>query len=185
MIAEPMLQRDDFESFYTKKLEALVVELKAVIKGDIPYATSLEFACEKCSGRVKVHAQGEMYCLGCAMPYWWSRELKNSVSGILESYPLYEQHKKVWAGNPDHDNSKLSKQEIGMKIRKARIALGLNQTQLANKIFKEEGSEQTISQKRITDYELGKTQPAEYILEQLEQVLSVELRRGAEACDLR
>lgn len=177
MIAEPMLQKDDFESFYAKKLDALKIELKSVIKGDVPYVTSAEYACHLCSGRIKVHAQGQIYCLLCEMPHMWSKELKASVTQILESYPRYEEHKKQWAGNPTRDLNKLSRQEIGMKIRKARIALGLNQTQLANKIFKEEGSERTISQKAITDYELGKTQPAEYILEQLEQVLSVELTR--------
>lgn len=176
MISEPMLQSENFESFYSRKLEALKIELKSVIKGDVPYVASTEYACPICSGRIKVHCQGEMYCLLCEMPHMWPKDLKACVTQILESYPSYEDHKKTWQASPDHDNSKLSKQEIGMKIRKARLALGLNQTQLASKIFKTKGSQQTISQKAITDYELGKTQPADYIIEQLEQVLSLELR---------
>lgn len=175
-----MLQREDFECFYTKKLEALKIELKEIIKGDVPYVTSAEYACHFCSGRIKVHSQGEIYCLLCKMPHLWPKELKASVTQIMGSYPSYEEHKKVWVGKHGGDVSKLSKQERGQKIRKARLALGLNQTQLANKIFKNKDSEQKISQKAITDYELGKTQPAEYIIKQLEQVLNIELRRKEE-----
>lgn len=176
MIAEPMLARDDFESFYTKKLEALKIELKEIIKGDVPYVTSAEYACHHCSGRIKVHAQGQIYCLLCKTPHLWSKELKALVSRILENYPSYEEYKKQWQSRPDYDHSQLTRQEIGQKIRKARSLLGLTQQGLANMIFKKEGSQQTISQKALTDYELGKSQPNKYILEQLEKVLSIQLR---------
>lgn len=177
---EPMLQKDDFESVYTKKLEALVIQLKDILKGDIPYSTGLEFACHICSCRIKVYAQEEIYCLGCSMPYWWTKDLKACVTHILESYPPYHEHKQQWMDSHANDRLQLTRQEIGHKIRKARTLLSMSQQGLANMIFKKEGSQQRISQKTITDYELGKSQPCQYIIEQLEQVLSIELRRKEE-----
>lgn len=176
MISEPMLQSENFESFYSRKLEALKIELKSVIKGDVPYVASTEYACPICSGRIKVHCQGEMYCLLCEMPHMWTRELKASVTQILESYPSYEENKKAWGDDPSRDLVKEAKQELGQKIRQARIALGLTQQELANKIFKLHDSERNITQKSINDYEYGRTQPTKYIIGQLEQVLSIELK---------
>lgn len=173
---EPMLQSDDFESVYTKKLDMLVIQLKAILKGDIPYSTGLEFACKVCSGRIKVYAQEDIYCLGCSMPYWWSKELKSSVAQILEEYPPYHEHKRQWMDSHADDRIQLSRQEIGQKIRKARICLSISQRELANMIFKKEGSQQKISQKAMTDYELGKSQPSQYVLKQLEQIFGLEIQ---------
>lgn len=171
----PMLQKETFEDFYSKKLEALVIQLKTVIKGDAPYATSLEYACKVCSGRIKVHSQGHIYCLLCEMPLMWSKDLKLAVSRILENYPDLEEHKQQWQDRPNYDASRLTRQEIGQKIKKARTLLGLTQQGLADMIYKQQGRQQTVSQKAITDYELGKSQPSQYILEQLEQILGLEL----------
>lgn len=173
---EPMLERENFESFYSRKLEALNIQLKAIIKGDAPYTTSAEYACCHCSGRIKVHSQGHIYCLLCQMPHLWTRELKLAVSRILENYPSYEENKKEWGDNPSRDLVKEAKQGLGQKIRQARIALGLTQQGLANKIFKLHDSERNITQKSINDYEYGRTQPTKYIIGQLEQVLSIELK---------
>lgn len=173
---EPMLARDDFESVYAKKLDMLVIQLKAILKGDIPYATGLEFACKVCEGRIKVYAQEEIYCLGCSMPCWYSASLKSSVLHILESYPPYHEHKRQWMDSHADDKIQLSRQEFGQRIRKARTLLSMSQRELASMIFKKEGSQQRVSQKAITDYELGKSQPSQYVLKQIEQISGLELQ---------
>jgi hypothetical protein len=78
-----------FEEFYTRKLEALKVELKDIIYGAIPFITSQEYACKKCFKRLKLHADGKMSCLMCdPLPTNWSKETRACVSQIFTTTAL-------------------------------------------------------------------------------------------------
>src|SRR2546430_2174356 len=94
-------EKRGLESFYTRKLEALVIELKAVIKGDVPYVVGSEYACRLCSGRIKLHTQGQILCMKCCMPPelmppLWSKDTKRCVFRILIKYPNLEECKVEW-----------------------------------------------------------------------------------------
>lgn len=184
----PMTQKETFDAFYTRKLEALKIELKAVIKGDIPYPVSATYACPTCQGRMFLHTmEGQIRCLLCQMPSIWPRELKTCVATILQSYPSYESAHVEWKAlqkAPTHRESKGKARirggdvELGKKIRAARKALGLTQAELAHKIYKTNGGKLTHS--AIQNYELAEAKPSAHVLEQLKIVLNMEVSQDVQ-----
>lgn len=185
--SNPMVQKESFDEFYTRKLEAVVIELKAVVKGDIPYATSTVYACKVCSGRIKLYSQSKNYCLFCDVPPMWPQELRTWVTHILQSYPSYERSLDEWkamqelppvlrtrvlSGIP---TPKYGNAELGLKIREARVKRKLTQEMLASRIYKNNGKR--LSESSIQGYETGNARPPEYVLEQLEKILHLELKK--------
>src|ERR1044071_3944703 len=143
----PMTKRETFDEYYSRRLAALAVELKDIIKGDNPYATSVEYACRMCNGRIFLHTfEGAYYCMRCkAMPSSWSKELKACVDAILERYPDIEECRVEWqalqpapmkrevSGNHVRKPANL---ELGARIQEARESMGWTQSDLACKIHK-------------------------------------------------
>jgi len=178
----PMTSSESFEDFYMRKLEAIRIQLKAIIKGDTPYITSAEYNCKICSGRIKLHSQGRIYCLFCQAPPTWSKDLKRSVFSILLGYPSLEESRKEWepAQVPQpkpiirisHSAFSPEMVELGNKIREARQRLNMSHEALARKIHKKDGCH--ISRVSIQGYELGRINPPKYILEQIEAFLKIE-----------
>lgn len=188
---DPMNAKETFESFYTKKLQSLVIDLKAVIKGDVPYAVGPEYACRLCSGRIKLHTQGQILCMKCCMPpelmpATWSKDLKRCVFRILIRYPNLEECKAEWEASqvkrshPDPQPRPRAKEgnlELGKRIQEARRATGLSSEDLARKIFKGDGTR--ISKSSILGYEGGWVTPPKHILEQIEKALGMDALQNA------
>jgi DNA-binding XRE family transcriptional regulator len=181
---EAMTKKEDFSSFYARKLEALKIELKDIIKGDVPYTTGMEYACPVCRGRIKLHSQGDIYCLRCQMPSVWPRELKACVTAILQRYPSLAEAEKEWqalqsahvarvlTGNP---TPKTGDEQLGKRIRAARESLGWKQEDLADKIYKPNGRK--LARTTIQGYETAQANPSKHVLEQLEQLLGLEVTK--------
>lgn len=187
MISNPMTARESFGSFYTKKLDALKIELKAIIMGDIPYTTSATYACTSCQGRIFLHTlEGHILCMRCIMPASlmpssWSKEVKRDVFRLMTMYPSYEASHVEWQAlqsvpTPKTVRSravqKLGDVELGKRIREAREKKGWTKDDLARKIVKRNG--QRIARSSISGYEDGWTNPPKYILEQIEEVFKKE-----------
>lgn len=186
--ANPMFRKESFDEFYSKKLEALAVELKAIIKGDIVYATSAERACKVCKARIKLYSQCEFYCMKCCMPpdlmpATWSKELKRAVFRILQSYPSLEEshveYEALQQAPTPHEvtfariTGKQGDIELGKRIRDARIAKGWSREDLAKQVFKQffQGN---IAPSSIQGYENGNANPSQYVLKQLKKLLGLE-----------
>jgi hypothetical protein len=178
-----MTRKDNFDEYYSKKLKDLAVELKDIIKGDNPYATSVEYACRTCQGRIFLHTfEGAYYCMRCrAMPSGWSKELKAHVDVILERYPDIEECRVEWqASQPapvkreviGKHVKKTGNTELGTRIRDARESKGWTLTDLACKVRKKNGK--MISERAIQSYETGWSYPPIYILGQLRDILGLE-----------
>ena len=85
-----------FEEFYTRKLEALKVQLKSVIYDGLPYTTSEQYACKVCHGRIKLHMDGRIFCLTCALPTTWRPAIRDRIEAIMQEYPNAEQCAQEW-----------------------------------------------------------------------------------------
>jgi hypothetical protein len=178
----PMTQRETFESFYARKLEALKIQLKEIIKGDLPYVTSETYACKVCASRVKLHAQGRMYCLCCDMPTTWTKDFKARVVEVMRGYPDVDECVEEWralqnAPSP-HEVSfaRIAKQgdpELGKRIREAREKHGWTRLELAMQIKQQNG--RYLSEKAIQGYETAHGKPSEYVLKKLEKLLGLEV----------
>src|SRR5437868_13404045 len=97
MIANPMTARESFDVFYTRKLDALKIELKAVIRMGIPYTVGATYACVLCQGRIFLHTcEGQIRCMLCQMPTLWPRDVQTRVTTILQSYPSLEAAHVEW-----------------------------------------------------------------------------------------
>jgi hypothetical protein len=182
---EAMTSKESFASFYARKLEALKIELKACIKGDVPCTTGVEYACHACRGRIKVHSQGHIYCLRCQMPSVWPSELKACVTAILQRYPSLAEAEKEWkALQPVPSKRKLTgngtpkygDEELGKRIQEAREKKGWSRETLASKILsRQEGGK--LSKSSIQGYENAHAKPSKHVLEQLEQLLGLEVQK--------
>lgn len=179
----PMTRGECFADFYTRKLEALLKDLKDIIKGDTPYITDEKYACKICAGRVKLHAQGRMYCLCCDMPATWTKPFTARVVEIMMGYPDVDECAEEWralqhAPTP-HELSfaRIVKQgdiELGRRIRAARIARGWSREDLASRVFKP-FFQGTVAPSTIMAYENASSNPSEHVLDQLKQILGLEI----------
>src|SRR5882762_4870776 len=187
-----MMQREDFESFYQRKLEALVIDLKGVLMSGNPYSASLQYACKLCRGRIFYHCmEGKIYCLRCCMPPSlmppaWSNELKRCVFQILQSYPSLEECRQEWEANQaqpkprvltGQGTPKVGDEELGRKMREARERLGWTQEELAHKIYKADGRRK-ISKTSIQGYETAHARPSKGVLEQIVEILGLKGIQG-------
>lgn len=193
MISNPMTARESFDSFYTRKLDALKIELKEVIKGDIPYTVSATYACTSCQGRIFLHTfEGQILCMRCIMPTSlmpssWSKSVKTDVFRLMTTYPSLEaahcEFEALQSVTPPRKTKSRAKTkvagdkvggdiELGKQIREARIALKLSKRELGSKIFKKDN--QRLSGKSIEGYENGYVRPPEKVLEQIKRVLKLE-----------
>lgn len=189
MIANPMTARESFDSFYTKKLDALKIELKAIIKGDTPYTVSATYACTSCQCRIFLHTcEGHILCMRCIMPpslmpSSWSKAMKTDVFRLMTMYPSLEASSEEWEALQSVPSPKKVRSrarvsaggdiELGKQIKEARLKLKLSKRELGAKIFKEDGKER-MSGKSIEGYENGYVRPPEKILEQIKQILEIE-----------
>jgi ribosome-binding protein aMBF1 (putative translation factor) len=179
-----MIRKETFDEYYSKKLKDLAIELKDIIKGDMPYAPSAEYACRTCNGRIFLHTlEGSYYCMRCkAMPSSWSKELKARVDVILERYPNIEECRVEWEAlqpSPPVKReitgkhvAKTGSTELGSRIREARESKGWTQAIVASKIHKKNGK--MLSERAIQSYERGWSYPPIYILGQLRDILGLE-----------
>lgn len=186
-----MTRGESFESFYSRKLEALAIELKTVIKGDTPYVTSAAYACQVCGGRIKLHSQEKISCLKCCMlpdllPCGWSKELKRAVLCLLQNSPSLEESRREWEARQPvptkreltgKGTSKQGDEELGRKIQEARKKRGWSREELASKIHSRQGGRLTESS--IQGYETAHTRPSKGVLVQLEQLLGLESLKDA------
>lgn len=180
----PMTRGECFADFYTRKLEALKIQLKEIIKGDTPYVTDENYACKVCAGRVKLHAQGRMYCLCCDMPTTWTKAFTARVVEIMMGYPDVDECAKEWEALQNTPTPRevsfariAGKQgdiELGKRIREARETKGWSREDLAKQVFKPffQGS---IAPSSIQAYENGNANPSKHVLEQIKQLLELEV----------
>lgn len=172
-----------FEEVYTKKLDAIKVELKSVIYGGLPFVVSQEYACKKCAGRIKLHADGRIYCLMCEpLPANWSKQQKERVYEILRNYPDIDECAQEWEAKqikpyvppqeprmPKAPEEKAEideeRREFGHRLKAARKDAGMTIESLAKKIKKANGG--SMSYSSIQMYESGATYPPENIMAQL------------------
>lgn len=188
MIANPMTARESFDVFYTRKLDALKIELKAIIKGDTPYTVSATYACTSCQCRLFLHTfEGHILCMRCIMPASlmpssWPKELKRDVFRLMTLYPSLEASHVEWEAMQSKELAAKEKRtrtpksgdvELGGKIKEARVKLGWSKDDLARKIVKRNGKR--LARSSISGYEDGWTNPPKYILEQIEKVLEMEV----------
>jgi ribosome-binding protein aMBF1 (putative translation factor) len=163
-----------FEEFYTRKLEAMRVELKDIIYGAIPYVVSETYACKRCAGRLKLHMDGKIYCLMCQpLPTHWSKQQKERVAQIMEQYPDPDAARSEW--NPPRKETRDVDVSFGMHVEEARNARGWSCEQLAEMIQKSAGGH--ISPATLRMIERGNNICSQYVREQLIRVLG--LREGA------
>jgi hypothetical protein len=155
-----MVKHESFEVYCNSKLEEIVIQLKDILKSDVPYATRAEYACIYCSYRIKVHSHERMYCLQCNMPLWWPAKLREEVNDILQHYPCREQ----WQASPV---------PLGKIIREERKKRGWTCKDLAMHIYKNDGN--NISSLTIYGYESLRSKPGKEIVEQLKQVLELDV----------
>jgi ribosome-binding protein aMBF1 (putative translation factor) len=170
------------DELYSKKLEALVVELKSIMYGDIPFATSADYACKFCQGRIKLHTHdGKWYCLRCALRPGaiaprWSKVTREHVEAIMAGYPeevvrittkITRQERITY-----HDRT-IENVAFGARIEEARQALGWTQEELALRILKKHGK-QPVAISTIHSIERGIHHPSEHLREQLEVVLGLK-----------
>jgi len=182
MIANPMLARETFDAFYTRKLDALKIELKAVIMGDIPYSVSEVYACTSCQGRMFLHTmEGQIRCLRCQMPTLWPRDLQRCVTTILERYPSLEECQEEWQALQNVPTAKEARSKariragstgLGKQIRAARVERGYSQVELGRLLVKKNGKR--LTQSAIQNYECGEAKPSAHVMEQLKQLLGLE-----------
>lgn len=181
--SNPMTRGETFDEFYSRKLYALIVQLKDIIKGDIPCLTGTEYACRVCSGRIKLYSQARIYCIICQEPAMWSYELKAQVFLILQSYPSYDESMQEWQEKQDmapvrrvwgtgKPVVRTGNAELGARIREARIQCGLSREDLGRKIDSRQGGKLTGS--AIKMYEIASCKPSKKVLAQLEQILGIE-----------
>ncbi len=184
-----------FEETYSKKLDAIKVQLKGIIYGGLPFTVSQEYACKKCAGRIKLHADGRMYCMLCvlrpgAQAPNWPRATKERIVEIMAGYPDYEACYQEWEAKqikpyiPPQEarmpKMPAEKQEIdqermefGRRLKEARKAKGLTIEQLASQIRKVNGASMSFSSVQM--YESGATYPPDHILDQLVKILGNQI----------
>ena len=177
--SELMTAKESFDTFYRRKLDVLNVELKNVIKDGIPFVVSQEYACLVCQKRLKLHRDGLIYCLGCAMPPW-SKPVRNAVQSILEGYPNLEECAKEWesAGHKNPAPPRIPQirqcdRELGKQIKEARLKAGMTTHELAAKITKVKGGR--LTERSVRVYESGSSRPSKNVLEQLKDILGLEV----------
>jgi len=187
MIANPMTARETFDAFYARKLDALKIELKAVIMGDIPYTVSATYACTSCQCRIFLHTfEGHILCMRCIMPASlmpssWPDKLKREVFLIMTRYPSLEDAHVEWEAlqqvpTPREKRSRArvraGSTELGKQIRAARVERGYSQVELGRLLVKKNGSR--LTQSAIQNYECGEAKPSAHVMEQLKQLLGLE-----------
>jgi ribosome-binding protein aMBF1 (putative translation factor) len=100
----------------------------------------------------------------------------------LQSYPSLEASQRDWKALQSVPTPrevrrkavvKAGDEELGLKIKDARVKKGWSKDDLARKIVKRNG--QRIAKSSISGYEDGWTNPPKYILEQIKTVLEMEI----------
>ncbi len=119
-----------FEEFYTRKLEALQVMLKGIIRSGTPYVVYDErYACKVCHGRIKLYTDGLIFCLVCGqMPSNWSQDCKDHVAQIMQRYPYVDECAQEWRRSlpqPQPRDRSPEAVAFGGQIEEARLARGL------------------------------------------------------------
>jgi len=181
-----MMQRESFDEYYQRKLEALVIELKRELKSGIPYVVSAQYACAGCKARILYHSMdGRIYCLRCQLSLLWSKEMKRCVFQILQSYPSLEECRQEWEANQAQPKPrvltgqgtlKVGDEELGRKMREAREGLGWTQEELAHKIYRKDG--RRIAKTSIQGYETAHARPSKGVLEQIVEILGLKGIQG-------
>jgi|ERR1700724_1101940 len=177
--AESMTTPESFDAFYTKKLEALKVELKDIIKDAIVFVVGREYACPSCQARLKWHRDGRMGCFLCNMPRW-SQPVRIAAQSILERYPNLEECREEWEASRSKRampqlaiRSKKGDEALGKQIKEARQLKGWSLEDLAAQITTMRGK--PLSRSGLQHYEDGWEYPSEYVLGQLKDILGLEV----------
>jgi ribosome-binding protein aMBF1 (putative translation factor) len=174
------MAKTDNDEQYSKDLETLVIELKSIMYGDIPFATSADYACKICAGRIKLHTpDGKWYCLRCvlrsgAVAPRWTKQTRERVAEIMSQYP--EEPAAILrevARRQTYRDRAIADVAFGARVEEARQALGWSQEELSLKVMKKR-TNTPVAISTIHSIERGIHHPSEHLREQLENILGLK-----------